>query len=368
MCVWGACQQAGGQARQPWGCRMSAALCCTSSPPPPFPPTSAQCWLSLQGRLNVENLLRLVLDPCEGVVCVSPGLCELAPGVCKAGKCYYSAAPAGAKCTGGTCNGNKQCGKPALPLPLASTVVPALKSHQLAPGAACALSCLVSWLLVRGEAEQHNAFSPAVNTPEPTVPYVIKPCPGAPSGVTCRPGIDSLSGLPEGCCACRKTKAGGVTLLWGWAQLFAYYGYGPSCSSAPLQLPPGTQVDYTGAKWMDYHDLGCAKGDYVEIMVQASARGPRHWCRPALCTAQSWLLRRHRECCRRVVAVCACVCGVAAFGSSWCCNPTMTLLVAFLGSWRMRGILPGSHGSPTGLCPTTWPSAMLGGPAAQRQS
>lgn len=117
---------------------------------------------------------------------------------------------------------------------------------------------------------------PVVETPPPTGPYVIKPCPDAPSGTTCRPGIDSLSGLPEGCCACRKTKTGGVTPLWASGILAFYYGYAPTCwaKAAPMQLQPGTQVDYTGAKVLGFDGAGCAKGDYAEIMVQASVPRP----------------------------------------------------------------------------------------------
>lgn len=106
-------------------------------------------WPFVQGRLNLENLLQLVApDPCKGVVCGSPGTCEVAPGTCRARKCYYPAAPAGTSCPGGTCNGNRQCGKPSpafeLEVYCPSTRRSALKIMPTCMGVSiCLLACLL---------------------------------------------------------------------------------------------------------------------------------------------------------------------------------------------------------------------------------
>lgn len=97
--------------------------------------------------------------------------------------------------------------------------------------------------------------------------YIIKPCPGAPAGTSCRAGVDSLAhGTdfldPTGCCACRKTKSGGYTKVYNCKNVYV--------DELPDLLKPGTQVDYTGLRVVPDESHTCTPEDSDEILLQAS--------------------------------------------------------------------------------------------------
>lgn len=115
--------------------------------------------------------------------------------------------------------------------------------------------------------------------PPPEGAYVIKPCPGSPAGVTCNPGVDSLSRatdgdiLPYGCCACRKARVQTTAIsspLYG-------ISFEPFCDLGDKRtLPANTVVHFTGTILYDYSLNGCTKNDYAEIVLPAPTPTPDH--------------------------------------------------------------------------------------------
>lgn len=100
----------------------------------------------------------------------------------------------------------------------------------------------------------------------------MKPCPGAPAGTKCAAGTDYLWRLkefdsrPYGCCACRRTKAGGPTTAL-YAPLSGVGG-GPYCNTGfDKSVPANTVVHFTGNVIYGYSAYGCPKNDYAEIVL-----------------------------------------------------------------------------------------------------